>query len=701
MASGQPLATAAPVVDSAATPAGPLSLETGRTTHQPLSTVTGNFNSLDPFLYRHNFIIANFRWNADKAPGNLIWQLPLSPYNLGGRIAERAAAYLYWRGQISFEVIVVATGFHAGQLFIVETPPDYKPGSTQSISDLSTFHHEQVDVKVGVPIQFSTRDICPTQFHTVFDSQSTLKPTESVTGMQSIGGYISMFNLTKLTAANTAPEISIIVKACLDPSFEVSIMRPLSFDNERDEVETGRWQLLAERLNDNAKDYGVKDSDVAGLFLVGGSTEAWRGVDRLGNAANPYTGRNMEKLLMAPCSITGNVNKEDIYLSDDYTPITHPVGRFNMKIVDPEFNAVKNQTYFYPIAYGTSGSATYTKYTNTDWYLGRVSSDKYYVCTNPTRTSFHKVITPSGYCLHVKPSDITGPSVTALNGENLLYTRCGTGSVAGTLTESDSLCFKEITEFCIQHKITLTSNTPVFRILDRVTKQVLGHARLNKQGFLSTNFPSETVVFYEDVMLAFEGMYSELEDLPEISVTASTYLLQKAMTRSFERMVNKNKTKSKNGISSSSYGSSRRFRGRRAPVVYHRQSYDGGKEEPTYDRESSQERYESKRSQRRFKRKTNTLHSKRSEATDDGSDSEFEILEYPECSNPERTECPECPAPGWPHADVDPESGELTDVSNEPTGERRDSSIDALLERLTQLGARATRVFGRRNLQDV
>lgn len=190
-----------------------------------ISTAVGEFNSLDPWFYTQFRRIATVQWTVNDETGKMLWYIPISPLALDKNLAYVMRMYLGWTGGFIFNFKIAGTGFHAGMLTFVKTPPTIHPSMLKDPQDYTIMPWDGADPKM-LPIgSFQGRDIRPIKYH--YTNRQDNAPED-----YSIGGYLAMFvDMPLATSSSGVPRVNVAIWAKLNMDFRVGWMIPYNLSD--------------------------------------------------------------------------------------------------------------------------------------------------------------------------------------------------------------------------------------------------------------------------------------------------------------------------------------------------------------------------------------------------------------------------------------------------------------------------------------
>lgn len=188
------------------------------TTEVPLAAGEGSL--LDRYFYMQHVRITTVSWSTADRAGKLLWSVPLNPSRFHRQLAYFMKAYLSWGGDIEIAIRVLGTGFHAGQLALVQFPPSVQITEYTLPESYTVFPFEVMDVKNLAIMSFVARDMRPLKYHYT-------RGVEPDPNDWNIGGTLGLFADTQLSTASTGVQkINVAIYARLMPNFRVSFMLP-------------------------------------------------------------------------------------------------------------------------------------------------------------------------------------------------------------------------------------------------------------------------------------------------------------------------------------------------------------------------------------------------------------------------------------------------------------------------------------------
>nr|QJI53578.1 MAG: hypothetical protein 2 [Picornavirales sp.] len=192
---------------------------------QELTPAVGEMNQLDPWFYTQFRQIDTLTWTTSDEPGKLLWYVALNPLSMDKNLAYLARLYLAWAGDFNFNFKVAGTGFHAGLLTFVKTPPTIHPTRVTNPEDFSIMPWDAVDPKMLEVGSMYGRDIRPIKYHYV-EQQPNAPPDYA------IGGYLALFvNLPLATSSSGVPRINIAIWVKNAPNFRFGWMLPYTIQD--------------------------------------------------------------------------------------------------------------------------------------------------------------------------------------------------------------------------------------------------------------------------------------------------------------------------------------------------------------------------------------------------------------------------------------------------------------------------------------
>lgn len=180
----------------------------------------GEFNGLDPYFYNQFRQIAKIRWTVQDVAGKLLWYIPLNPLAMDKNLAHICRCYLAWNGDFQFNFKVAGTGFHAGLLTFVKTPPTLHPERLTNPQDFSFMPWDAVDPKMLEIGSMYGRDIRPIKYH--YMQKQPDAPADYY-----LGGYLALYvDIPLNTSASGTPRIELAIWVRNAPNFKVAWMVP-------------------------------------------------------------------------------------------------------------------------------------------------------------------------------------------------------------------------------------------------------------------------------------------------------------------------------------------------------------------------------------------------------------------------------------------------------------------------------------------
>nr|QJI53558.1 MAG: hypothetical protein 2 [Picornavirales sp.] len=208
---------------------------------QEVQPSMGEFNQLDPYFYEQNIQIAKIKWSTQDPPGKMLWFIELNPLKMHKNLSHVCQMYLAWGGDFIFNTKIAATGFHAGMLTVVKTPPTLHPSKLTNPFDFTYMPWDAMDAKMLEISTFNGRDIRPIKYH--YMQQQDNAPADYY-----LGGYLALFvDIPLNTSASGTPRVEIAIWMKLAPNFRVAWMVP--FDMQDVKSSTTAPPSLVEALN--------------------------------------------------------------------------------------------------------------------------------------------------------------------------------------------------------------------------------------------------------------------------------------------------------------------------------------------------------------------------------------------------------------------------------------------------------------------
>lgn len=128
---------------------------------------TGAHNIIDPQIYDQNVKIRSLTWSVTDERGKLLAKIPVHPENMGEFTKYIQPMYHYWSGGMCIELRIMGTAYQAGQLVLVEIPPDADVEAIALSGDYTGYNWVALDVKDPALIHMHVRDVNQGTFHYV------------------------------------------------------------------------------------------------------------------------------------------------------------------------------------------------------------------------------------------------------------------------------------------------------------------------------------------------------------------------------------------------------------------------------------------------------------------------------------------------------------------------------------------------------
>lgn len=201
-----------------------VSIETPQPSNsQEIVSAVGEMNQLDPWFYTQFRQIAKVRWSTSDVAGKILWYVPLNPLALDKNLAYVSQLYLAWDGDFVFNFKVAGTGFHAGMLTFVKTPPTIHPTTLTNPADFTIMPWDAVDPKMLEIGSMYGRDIRTIKYHYMQKNENT--PPDYY-----LGGYLALFvDLPLNTSASGTPRIEVAIWMKCAANFRVGWMLPFDY----------------------------------------------------------------------------------------------------------------------------------------------------------------------------------------------------------------------------------------------------------------------------------------------------------------------------------------------------------------------------------------------------------------------------------------------------------------------------------------
>nr|ACX69259.1 VP1 [Norovirus dog/GVI.1/Bari/91/2007/ITA] len=132
---------------------------------QLAAPVAGQFNAIDPWI-RQNFVQApegEFTVSPRNAPGEILLNLELGPH-LNPFLQHLAQMYNAYAGGMEVQVVLAGNAFTAGKIIFAAIPPHFPP-ERLSAAQATQFPHVIVDVRQLEPIVLPLPDVRHNLFH--------------------------------------------------------------------------------------------------------------------------------------------------------------------------------------------------------------------------------------------------------------------------------------------------------------------------------------------------------------------------------------------------------------------------------------------------------------------------------------------------------------------------------------------------------
>lgn len=223
----QPNSGDVPGMQIASTDAAPpaSSIETTAPTPPDLYPAMGEFNTIDQWFYVQERWIRNIEWTTSDHIGRMLWHTPINPLVMDANLAHICKLYNAWIGSFQFCFKICGTGFHAGMITFVKTPPNLHPSRITNPALFSTQPWNGMDPKMIEMGSIYGRDIRQNKFH-------YMQASDNVSELMTIGGWLALFvNAPLSTSSSGVPHISIAVWVKCAPDFRVSWMLPIGLNN--------------------------------------------------------------------------------------------------------------------------------------------------------------------------------------------------------------------------------------------------------------------------------------------------------------------------------------------------------------------------------------------------------------------------------------------------------------------------------------
>lgn len=128
---------------------------------------TGAHNQIDPQIYHQNVKIRSLNWSVTDERGKVLAVIPVSPQNMGRFVEYLQPMYHYWSGGMMIELRVMGTAYQAGQVALIELPPDADAYEVATTGDYTGYNWVALDVKDPALVSIHCRDVNQGTFHYV------------------------------------------------------------------------------------------------------------------------------------------------------------------------------------------------------------------------------------------------------------------------------------------------------------------------------------------------------------------------------------------------------------------------------------------------------------------------------------------------------------------------------------------------------
>lgn len=128
---------------------------------------TGARNLIDPHIYKQNVKIRSVNWSVTDERGKVLAVIEVHPDNMGAFVEYLQGMYHYWSGGVLIEVRVMGTAYQAGQIVLVEIPPEADAYAIAASGDYTGYNWVALDVKDPALVGMHCRDVNQGAFHYV------------------------------------------------------------------------------------------------------------------------------------------------------------------------------------------------------------------------------------------------------------------------------------------------------------------------------------------------------------------------------------------------------------------------------------------------------------------------------------------------------------------------------------------------------
>jgi len=181
-------------------------------------------NIIDSFFYEQFVPLTNFTWATSQAPGTMLWTTPITPLRGHANLAYITKMYNIWTGSLEYSLKVAGTGFHAGALAMVKTPPNVDPNKLTSANLFGYYPYVVIDPKTLECTMKAGHDQRNVMYHYL---------SEPLTNTSAIGGHLSIFVLQALNTSSTGTaQINVQVFNRVGPDFMLLQMMPVDINDD-------------------------------------------------------------------------------------------------------------------------------------------------------------------------------------------------------------------------------------------------------------------------------------------------------------------------------------------------------------------------------------------------------------------------------------------------------------------------------------
>ncbi len=497
-----------------------------------LQSGTGSVGMLPSDLYHHDIAVGNIAWSSTQNAGTIIYKQPISPKGANAYVQYFTAPYNAWTGGLIWSFVIAGTGFNGGKLACCRMPPNYNPGESHTLTDLTVFPYETIDVKEATTISKIGVDEKNVLFHWRNEAQTSINAT---------GGTFVVFVLAPLISSTGAPaSVNLVIFNRPDMSFRVAQLMPLPTIGEASPSIASFHEFFPPTQSSVLSPYtGERITEM--VTYSSATTVLIQGMyGQVQGDGTPYA-RKYQQWTQGPLAVYNNLATPaapqggDLYNWTD-TNVSDVVSRplqlqidtqGNQNLTVSNFNA-QNWTST-PVNSTNVTAANLVLTTN----LYNTTLTAYGAQTNPT------MLHGFNQCQMSVVPDTDGKTITPVLNESLVMFRTQHGAVNLNLGNLDSTQTTPIIASLtagLARGALLPGQAVLFTVVDIETDLPIGYIKFNYPGYFTTTLSATTVVAqYSANLFVPTSLIDMTTQIPSSSVMIQNSILVSAKRNRYSR----------------------------------------------------------------------------------------------------------------------------------------------------------------------